>query len=303
MRSIIVTILHALVAQAVAKLQGEDHSPNKAGDMMLDNLVDQLIDRVSPVQHADLEETTLGKPRAGPGMARSASMITQAQPIVPRTVGIGQDKLNKFGTALALTAIDGYSHGPAGAGMRNIAAMASRMPTNIRAELSAKVKEMAGITAPTGYFDPFDIGSGVDDDLMARYREAELKHGRYGMLASLGIAAGEKFSGGFGASDASIPATKLFLQGAPALPYNGFWGAALVTVVFLELCDQNAIQQAGQGGRVAGDLNFDPLGFKPKTAAEFKSLRNKELNNGRLGMIAAAGIVAQELVTGEKIFN
>merc|ERR1719316_407296 len=250
---------------------------------MLDNLVDKLIDRVSPVQHADLEATTLGKPHAGPGMAHSASMITQAQPVVPRTVGIAQDNLNKFCTA---------------PGMRNIAAMASRIPTNIRAEVSSKVKEMAGITAPTGYFDPFDIGSGVDDDLMARYREAELKHGRYGMLASLGIAAGEKFSGGFGASDASIPATKLFLQGAPALPYNGFWGAALVTVVFLELCDQNAIQQAGQGGRVAGDLNFDPLGFKPKTAAEFKSLRNKELNNGRLGMIAAAGIVAQELVTG-----
>jgi hypothetical protein len=30
-------------------------------------------------------------------------------------------------------------------------------------------------------------------------------------------------------------------------------------------------------------------------------MQNRELNNGRLAMIAAAGMIAQELVTGEKL--
>jgi hypothetical protein len=53
---------------------------------------------------------------------------------------------------------------------------------------------------------------------------------------------------------------------------------------------------------VAGDLGFDPLGLKPTDPAELKEMQNKELNNGRLAMIAAAGMIAQELASGEKLF-
>ena len=52
---------------------------------------------------------------------------------------------------------------------------------------------------------------------------------------------------------------------------------------------------------VAGDLGFDPIGLKPSSAADFKSMQTKEINNGRLAMIGIAGMVAQELVTGAKI--
>mmetsp|Transcript_20697 Transcript_20697/g.66171 ORF Transcript_20697/g.66171 Transcript_20697/m.66171 type:complete len:144 (-) Transcript_20697:273-704(-) len=54
--------------------------------------------------------------------------------------------------------------------------------------------------------------------------------------------------------------------------------------------------------REAGEFMFDPLGFKPKGAAEFANMQSKELNNGRLAMIGMAGMVAQELVSGSKIF-
>ena len=54
--------------------------------------------------------------------------------------------------------------------------------------------------------------------------------------------------------------------------------------------------------RVAGDFMFDPLGLKPKDAVEFKTMQEKEINNGRLAMIGMAGMVAQELVSGEKLF-
>ena len=52
----------------------------------------------------------------------------------------------------------------------------------------------------------------------------------------------------------------------------------------------------------SGDLGFDPLGLKPTDPAELKEMQTKELQNGRLGMIAAAGMIAQELASNQKLF-
>ena len=52
----------------------------------------------------------------------------------------------------------------------------------------------------------------------------------------------------------------------------------------------------------SGDLGFDPLGLKPTDPAELKEMQTKELNNGRLAMIATAGMIVQELVTKDKLF-
>ena len=52
-----------------------------------------------------------------------------------------------------------------------------------------------------------------------------------------------------------------------------------------------------------GDLGFDPLGLKPTDPEELKTMQTKELQNGRLAMIAAAGMIVQELQTGEKLFT
>jgi hypothetical protein len=49
-----------------------------------------------------------------------------------------------------------------------------------------------------------------------------------------------------------------------------------------------------------GDLGFS-LG-DDLTSDKGKELLNKELNNGRLAMIASAGMIAQELVTSQSIF-
>merc|ERR1711990_595160 len=52
-----------------------------------------------------------------------------------------------------------------------------------------------------------------------------------------------------------------------------------------------------------GNLGFDPLGLKPEKAADLAEMQTKELNNGRLAMIATAGMIGQELVTKEKLFT
>jgi len=49
-----------------------------------------------------------------------------------------------------------------------------------------------------------------------------------------------------------------------------------------------------------GDLNWDPLGWYPKDEAAQVEIRTKELQNGRLAMLAVAGIVAQELTDGKE---
>ena len=52
-----------------------------------------------------------------------------------------------------------------------------------------------------------------------------------------------------------------------------------------------------------GNLGFDPLGLLPEDEQEQYDMKTKEINNGRLAMIAVAGFVAQELRDGQPIFN
>lgn len=55
-------------------------------------------------------------------------------------------------------------------------------------------------------------------------------------------------------------------------------------------------------GYQPGDLKFDPLGVMPKDEAGLRAMQDKELRNGRLAMIAIAGMTVQELVTDQQLF-
>jgi hypothetical protein len=130
------------------------------------------------------------------------------------------------------------------------------------------------------------------------------------MLASLGFLVGEKFHPLFG-GDIDAPSYIAFQQ----TPLQTFWIAVAAAIAIPEIFfsipgfategDEGYSKQGGFAmklDRVPGDLGFDPLGLKPNDAEEFLELQNKELNNGRLAMIAAAGMIAQELATGQKLF-
>jgi light-harvesting complex I chlorophyll a/b binding protein 1 len=45
------------------------------------------------------------------------------------------------------------------------------------------------------------------------------------------------------------------------------------------------------------DLGFDPFNFKTKYPDQF-TMQTKELQNGRLAMLGASGLLLQEYVTG-----
>lgn len=52
-----------------------------------------------------------------------------------------------------------------------------------------------------------------------------------------------------------------------------------------------------------GNFGFDPLGLMPKDPAGRKTQMTKELNNGRLAMLATIGVWAQELIDGKTVLG
>merc|ERR1712048_1140027 len=176
-----------------------------------------------------------------------------------------------------------------------------------------KVMEMPGIVAPLGFFDPLGVSAGVPEGRLLFYREAELKHGRVCMLAILGLIVGDRhdfFPILGGGIDKDVPA---YLFGTPYLTQTSignFWPLLSAALFFEELrrtkwagiTEENAFSFTLPTDVVPGDYGWDPLGLKPKNPKDLKELQTKELNNGRLAMFAAAGWIAQEQATGNKIW-
>ena len=135
-------------------------------------------------------------------------------------------------------------------------------------------------------------------------REAEVKHGRIAMLAALGFPLAETFHPLFG-GDINVPSVIAFQQ----TPLQTFWPVVVGVIAAIEIFsiipafeNPNIEGWSIKSDHLAGDYGFDPLGLKPTNPAELEEMLTKELNNGRLAMIAIAGMVAQELVTGQKLF-
>merc|ERR1711879_351938 len=172
----------------------------------------------------------------------------------------------------------------------------SGVPAPLKAKL--KAEEMSGVTAPLGFFDPAGFSADISEGKLLFYREVELKHGRLCMLASLGILVAEKFHPLFG-GNIDTPAAFAFQE----TPLEQLWYVVLGVLFATETASIESFQPLQDGGavwemrtdRAPGDFGFDPLGLKPSNEEEFKELQTKELNNGRLAMIATAGMIAQEL--------
>ena len=69
--------------------------------------------------------------------------------------------------------------------------------------------------------------------------------------------------------------------------------------------EQVPVDQPGllRSDYIPGDIGFDPLGLKPNDEEEFRIMQTKELQNGRLAMLAATGFMAQELTDGMGIIQ
>jgi light-harvesting complex I chlorophyll a/b binding protein 1 len=73
-------------------------------------------------------------------------------------------------------------------------------------------------------------------------------------------------------------------------------------VSLFELINGAALYDQAKGsGRKAGEFNFDPLGLG-KNPNNFKRYAASEVKNGRLAMLAFAGIVTQSALFPDKSF-
>merc|ERR1711920_327165 len=57
----------------------------------------------------------------------------------------------------------------------------------------ADASDLPGAIAPLNFWDPAGFSTDIDKDKLLFYREAEIKHGRVCMSASLGLLVAERF--------------------------------------------------------------------------------------------------------------
>ena len=140
-------------------------------------------------------------------------------------------------------------------------------------------------------FDPLQIAD--TPDALAWQREAEIKHARLAMLAAFGWPVSEIFN--FGQllnGDGRAPS---LLNGGLGEVNGVYWGVVAALAIYWEA--QGLDKQFGKkDDYLPGMLNFDPLG------ADSPSMREAEIANGRLAMIAITAFAAQEAVTKAPIF-
>lgn len=188
-------------------------------------------------------------------------------------------------------------------------APAPRAPSVGRSAVSmaslAEIKADSGVSAPFGYFDPLGLmGSPGQQEKYSLFKEAEIKHARVAMLAAPGFLIGEQFHPLFD-GNIDVPSLVAF----QATPLQNLWPVVLIVIGAIEGRSSVSTYKspmlgpfAIKEGHLPGDLGlFAGKEKARKDPAGFKEIQTKELNNGRLAMMAIAGMVVQELLFGAKL--
>jgi hypothetical protein len=140
-------------------------------------------------------------------------------------------------------------------------------------------------------FDPLQISDKPES--LAWYREAEIKHARLAMLAAFGWPVSEITNfGNLLTADGRAPS---LLNGGLGNVNGAYWAAVVGLAIFAE--SKGLDKQYGkQKDYLPGMLGFDPLG------ADSPGMRNAEITNGRVAMVAITLYALQEALTKSAIF-
>jgi light-harvesting complex I chlorophyll a/b binding protein 1 len=146
-------------------------------------------------------------------------------------------------------------------------------------------------TAPLKNLDLFDQSVVAKDVSPVFMREAELKHGRLAMIASILLPLTEQFSDNLGIH---------FFQDHPEFVELG--------LSFMFVSEFSSMIRGWENPLVkpfALKEDYQPGDFGLTFGVNEASMgdqMDKELNNGRLAMIGILGMMAQELVTQQQLF-
>jgi len=191
----------------------------------------------------------------------------------------------------------------------------------------ADIDEAFGISVETGGNCP-PLGRRLLEDVQPSaitwFQNAEIKHGRIAMVATLGFI-NQKFGVHFPlylgptGSNAWSPASDdaWFLSRTEGITFSDIAAAAPLDAVKMVpmagwvqiffaagLFEAAAFQRQWTNGegKVPGDYGYDPLGFTKREGGfdskEIKSLRMKEIKNGRVAMLTIAAWASNEAIPG-----
>lgn len=157
----------------------------------------------------------------------------------------------------------------------------------------------AGVLPPTGFWDPLGLSNGIDAKTFEQRRVAELKHGRVAQLAVVGYIVQEiaRLPGAIdldGTTFNSIPNGVAALSAVPAFG----WFQIGASIGFWELFGWKQAEGSWPG-------NFGFYSGKENSEEEWKVLQTKEIQNGRIAMIAIAELLTHDLAkpAGESLFT
>jgi len=170
--------------------------------------------------------------------------------------------------------------------------------TSLAMELGDVAKGTVGSDIEYPEFDPWGLTQGISEEKYAWYKAAELKHGRVAMLAALGqltqyfVRLGDPV---FSEGNKPLKAVEQVISERPL--------AAVQIIGFIFACEALGQFQQVQPGREPGDLGFDPLSLKPDDPETWEKVQTRELKNGRLAMLAIAGMLYTEVLTGNGVLE
>lgn len=127
------------------------------------------------------------------------------------------------------------------------------------------------------------------------FREAELKHGRQAMLATVGLVVPEFVR---------IPGAQFSFESIPNVldAHDALLDTSmkqiLLWISLAEVMTLGALSNMNEFDRAPGDFGFDPMGLYPTDPKAQEEMKLKELKNGRLAMVAIGGMIHGAIVSG-----
>jgi len=165
-------------------------------------------------------------------------------------------------------------------------------------KLSDEAVGLVGTDIEYPEFDPWGLTKDADADKIAWYRAAELKHGRVAMLAALGQITQYYFQWDdpvFNQGDKPLKALQQVCEQRPE--------AAVQIILAIFAAETLGQYNQVKDGAAPGDLGFDPLGLRSDDLELWEKTQLRELKNGRLAMLAIAGMFYTEWITGNGVLE
>merc|ERR1712176_1031128 len=146
-------------------------------------------------------------------------------------------------------------------------------------------------TAPMGLWDPLGFATDCSAGKLLFYREAELKHGRVGMIATLGLIVGEKFHPFFG-GNIDVPGALTIYE----VPLRAFWSLMMIGILVHEFPSAMTFEGMDMNEWGVGGVSTSPE-LSPVAQDNGGKSGNEAFFGGKASFTRCDATVCQEILT------